>query len=248
MMFFLLSILLLASTTAAQLTTSIALGKYYFGTDKIGFYGSVIGVSNSYTTMTLDLDNGTRLFNSRSLPGIWTISPTSFEVNFSNEDDQNQSCSWPASPPDAPGSCMISYGPNAAQNALCQSDELRTSYTTYTHTYSERLSYLAGEEILTQTFVFGPSSGGFPVYCTETESHSAWSSTAPLDREYIATYQVVVRAGQEKLSATPGTSAGGSGAVPTGTRPGVGSTGAAMPMKTVGPVVVGLGAAVAAFL
>jgi hypothetical protein len=78
MMFFLLSILLLASTTAAQLTTSIALGKYYFGTDKIGFYGSVVGVSNSYTTMTLDLDNGTRLFNSRSLPGIWTISPTSF--------------------------------------------------------------------------------------------------------------------------------------------------------------------------
>jgi hypothetical protein len=50
------------------------------------------------------------------------------------------------------------------------------------------------------------------------------------------------------LSATQGASASSSSATPTGGTAGSGSTGGAMPMKTAGPMVVGLGAAAAIFL
>jgi hypothetical protein len=77
-----------------------------------------------------------------------------------------------------------------------------------------------------------------------------YQQSLAVKKEDIATYQLIITAGQEKLGATPGVGASASGATPTSGGIGAGSvsSGAAMPMKTIGPVIAGLGAAVAVFL
>ena len=106
-----------------------------------------------------------------------------------------------------------------------------------------------------RTAIFGPNTRGFPSWCSDSSfvPSSGWSyPLSSVKREDIGTYQLVITAGQEKLSATQGASVGGSGATSTSTGSGVGagtgSTGAAMPIRTAGPVLAGLGAAVAVFL
>lgn len=98
--------LFLVGAATAQIATSFAYFKNGFGSDKIGFYGSVISVKDSRTALALDLDNGT----DPDLPGwlgndrqIFTIGLTMFEwrgrlglsdppENITNELDIVQYC------------------------------------------------------------------------------------------------------------------------------------------------------------
>ena len=92
---------------------------------------------------------------------------------------------------------------------------------------------------------------------------SGFLTTVTIKREDFGTFQVVITAGQGKLNGTQGASASGSSPTITGsaseavTGPGNMSTGtpangqstaAAMPMRTMAPMVAGLGAAVSIFV
>jgi hypothetical protein len=255
----------LAGVATAQITTSFAYFKNGFGPNHIGFYGSVISVKDSQTALHLELDNGT----DPDLPGwlgadskqTFTIGPNMFEWrgqlgpsnppdNITDELDIVQYCSLPQ---DAAPSCTQSAGPWNAYQILCDSTQTSsTSFTTQTYTYSGRMSYSGGVETLTRTYIFEPNTKGFPDWCSNSSytPTTGYQQTLTVKKEDIATYQLVITAGQEKLSATPGVGVSASGATPTsgGAGAGTGSSGAATPIRTVGPMIVGLGAAVAVFL
>jgi hypothetical protein len=276
-MFLLIPSLLLAGAVSAQITTSIPLPEKNLGTDKIGFYGSVIGASNGHTTMVISYDNGTNLeaLSYGDIKVTITVSPNSYEFNQNlrrgipndgspdgpDGSNINQRCSIE----NGSQQCIFSYGTLIASSIQCETEPSRqeaTGYQTYTHTYPGRLSYSAGVETFTRTIIHGPqSSRSPPSWCTES-GHvftSAYLETVTMSSGALGMYQVVLTAGLEKLSATQGASATSSGATPTasggadtsgaaGISVAAGSTGAAGPMKTAGPVLVGLGAAAAMFL
>jgi hypothetical protein len=268
-MFLLIPSLLLARAVSAQITTSILLPEKNLGTDKLGFYGSVIGASNGHTTMVISYDNGTNLeaLSDGDIKVTITVSPNSYEFNQNlrrgipndgRPDDPdgsniNQRCSIENGSPQ----CIFSYGTLVASSIQCEtgySGPETTHYMTLTHTYPGRLSYSAGMETFTRTMIIErQSSRSPPSWCTES-GHvftSAYFKTATMSSGALGMYQVVLTAGLEKLSATQGASATSSSATPTASGGAVsssaaGSTGAAGPMKTAGPVLVGLGAAAAA--
>jgi hypothetical protein len=257
----------LIGVATAQITTSFAYFKNGFGPNHIGFYGSVISVKDSQTALHLEPDNGT----DPDLPGwlgndskqTFTIGPDMFEWrgqlgpshvpdNITDELDIVQYCSLPKN---AEPSCTQSAGAYNAYQLLCDSTQTSsTSFTTQTYTYSGRMSYSGGVETLTQTIVFGPNTKGFPDWCSNSSYTPTTGYQQPLSvkKEDIATYPLIITAGQEKLGATPGVGVSASGATPTSGGAGAGagsaSSGAAMPMRTVGPVIAGLGAAMAVFL
>jgi hypothetical protein len=274
--------LLFAASATAQVTTSILMYKPQFGTDKIGFLGSVIGVSNSYTTIALAYDNGT----DTDALGLYeetqtvTVGPTLWEAATSFHLDEDSTttttypvsdaesytfrCEIPTAPANAQPACTMSYGGALAQYVECDTDEgsiqqASTSYDTTLYTYSGRGTYSAGVETVTETYIFGPNSNSAPSWCSD-ESYfpsSGYVSVTSVKREDFASYQVVITAGAEKLSATAKASASvtspsatGSSATGSKTSASVAtaSKAAAAPMMTVGPVVVGLGAAFAAFV
>jgi len=268
--------LLLAGSAAAQITTSFAIPESNFGTDKIGFYGSVVSMVDGHTAMVIQFDNGTNTQGlGRMPPQLYTLGPTYFgfsqdisappnsldRTNGSASDNDDTSytyaCEWPETPANASLACSVSYGPVIGRNVQCQSrtQASSTALTTFTYTYSGRLSYSAGVETVTRAIVLAPQTHSRPDFCSQrrgtgdaSSSYPGWSFTTSLARSQIATYQVVITAGQEKLSATQGASASSSVATPTGGAAESGSTGAAVPMKTAGPMVMGLGAAAAVFL
>jgi hypothetical protein len=273
--------LLFAASATAQVTTSIVMYKPQFGTDKIGFLGSVIGVSNSHTTLALAYDNGTDV-DALGLDGdtqTVTVGPTLWEAATSVHlgDDSTTTtypvsdaesfifrCEIPTASANAQAACTMSYGGALAQFIECNTDEgsvqpASTSYDTSLYTYSGRGTYSAGVETVTETYIFGPNTISAPSWCSD-ESYfpsSGYVSVTSVKREDFASYQVVITAGAEKLSATAKASASVTGPSATGSSA-TGSTAsvsvataskaAAAPIMTVGPVVVGLGAALAAFV
>lgn len=259
----LISALFLVGSASAQITTSFPFYKMAWGSDKVGFYGSVISVKDSQTAIRLEFDNGT----STDHPGYFypddqqfTIGPNMFETrvrlgsesfsdNGTDKLDAVDHCEIPVSPPDTVPNCTASVGPWLARMWQCDSTaESSTRYSTYTNTFSGRLSYLAGVETITRTYIIGPWTKGFPTWCSISDfvPSSGLQYSVNAKREDIGTFQLVITAGQEKLIATPAVGASVSSATPTGA--GTGSSGAAAPMKTVAPMIAGLGAAVAIFL
>jgi hypothetical protein len=254
-----LSTLLLVSSTTAQLTTSIALLKAGFGTDKLGFYASVIGVSGPNTTLAVVYDNGT---NTEALglatkPQTMTVGPNMFEIrtNVPIANGSNSFILHCDLPVDAEPDCNASYDPVLARGILCPASARTTGtrYLSVPHTYSARGSYAAGVETIVRTFVYGVNTRERQSWCTDRSyvPSSGYSYKPTIKKEDVGMYQVIVTAGEEKLKATQGASGSGASVTPTGAMgsgAGSASTGAAMPMKTVGPVVAGLGAFAAAFL
>jgi hypothetical protein len=266
-MFFLLPALVLAQATNAQITTSVALINNNLGTDKIGFLGSVIGASNGHTTLAISFDNGTDIeaLHLGEISQIITVSPNSFEYaqDSTQEDDPDRPerrgpnyilhCDIATASSNDPASCTYSYGPRYARALNCQQydGDSSTDYETFTHSYPGRETYSAGVETVTKTFIYAPFTGTTASWCSNSSYYpeSGEIVTLTLKREYVKTFQVVITAGMEKLSATQGASASPSSATPTASAgAGDGSRGAAMPLRTAGPVLAGLGAAAAIFL
>lgn len=266
-----LSVALFAASASAQLTTSILGFKSNYGTEKLGFYGSVVNANNTHTTLALVYDNGTDMSNYASSPQTWTVGPTLFEaadkrayadsrtMSDSRPDDEDYRlrCEVPTST-DASASCTATWGRVAAAFRVCQLQSPgpeSTVYYTRTNTYGARGTYSAGTETIVQTFTARPRTST-PDWCDDETYPSTFTgvqSTQTFRRDEFAMYQVIITAGQEKLNATAGASATLSSAQPTGSQAVSGSavstpTGAAAPMKTLGPAVIGLGAAMAAFV
>lgn len=260
----LLSTLLFAGAATAQMTTAFPFPKEQWGTDKIGLVGSVISVFNGRTTYAIVFDDET---NTRDLalpdsPSTLTLGPSFFGLSRNvlggnNTDEESEQtfvrdyrwgigCSMPAS---AAPTCSETYGPVVARNLLCGEWDWSTpSNLTRTVEYGARSTWSEGVETLVQSVGFIPSISSRPTWCSQSSftPTTGWTAERSIKKEDLATYQLVVTAGLEKLSATQGASGSSTTAGPTG-----GSTGAAMPMKTMGPmgpVVAGLGAAAAIFL
>jgi hypothetical protein len=173
--------------------------------------------------------------------------------------------------PEQNTTCTYTYiGAAAAQRlaAGCHQNTRadNTAYTStlqiMTHSYPPRLDYEGGEETVTWALTCEPSST-VPEWCAEDPDNypsSAFRSVFELPETDFATYQLIVTAGMEKLNATQGsgptvasatpTSTGDEAAAPFTTSESTGPaefTGAAGEMVAEGPLMVGLGAAVAAF-
>jgi hypothetical protein len=266
-MFLLLPALVLAQATNAQITTSMAFLKINLGTDKIGFLGSVIDASNGHTTLAIGFDNGTNIdaLHFGEINQTVTVSPNSFEYaqDLNLDDDPNKPefrgpdyifhCDVASAPSNDSASCTQSYGPRYARQVNCRASGGRdsTAYYTYTHTYPGRETYSAGVETFVRSLIYVPFTGTTASWCSSSGYYpeSGDVRTVTVKREDIGTFQLVITAGMEKLSATQGAGAGASSATPTASAgAGDGSRGAAMPLKTAGPVLVGLGAAAAMFL
>ncbi|EAT79063.1 hypothetical protein HBH56_073600 [Parastagonospora nodorum] len=255
-MMFLFFTLFLAASVTAQLTTAIPLLRSGFGTDKIGFYASVIGVSGPNTTLAVTYDNGTdtRAVGLMREPTTMTISPNMFDFDTdvptsSGTNFYNLRCDLQAS---ADPACTLSYNPSMARRVLCPNmvSTTETIYQYYVHTYPARLGYEAGVETVMRDITIGVNTRARPTWCTDSSylPSEGLVERPSVSREDVASYQVVVTAGEEKLKATQGSGVSGSVATPTVSVPLSTFTGAAAPVKTVMPALVGFGAVAAAFL
>lgn len=249
----LLYTLLLTGTATAQMTTAFPYPINEWGTDKMGFVGSVLGVSDDRTSYRVIWDNGVDTSQLRlgSTPSTVTLGPSFFgfsrnvvganNVTESEEEEDDKGFRWGKDCTMSSGAdavCSEYFGPAIASKLQCGHYDWSTpANTTRVYEYSARSTYSAGTDTIVKSVGFMPSlaSTGTPGYCSETSVTPTTTVTRARSykKEDIATYQLVVTAGLEKLSATGG------------------STGAAAPMKTMGPmgpVVAGLGAAAAFFL
>lgn len=271
-----LSILSFAAAAAAAITTTVMMPSN-LDSEEVGYYGSVVGAENGKTTLALVYDNDTdtdNLYRIRSWPNTFTFQgSTSFEAVYTTSESFEQGdmtisvgCSVPAKTRAKP-TCTYSTNGALAYKSMC------SPYSTYTDVYTTTYEYTYSSDRYgpesTETYVETVDYRSYiPSFCTEgtTIPESYAVDTMTLSRSRINEFQVVITAGEEKLSATAGSSASGSGPAPTGTgaqgTAGNGTsptgpsaaasapinTGAAMPMITAAPMLAGLGAAVAALV
>jgi hypothetical protein len=257
-------VLPLAACAAAQLTTSIWMPTNIYGTDKLGFYGSVIAADESHTTVLLSFDNGTqtRALELGAGADTFVIAPTMWEVALTYWAVHKTVTS--ATPSDAymyrlgcqkqttenaKPTCTRSWGRSVASEDNCDAPAATpgpesTYIQTHTHSFSGRGSYSAGVETVTKAITMKPQTTPPPDWCNAETLPSDFSgyvetlADSSIDAGFF-TYQVFMTAGLEKLSATTGGSA--STGAPTAS---TASTAAAAPLQTAGSV-VGYGAAMA---
>ncbi|PSN61820.1 hypothetical protein BS50DRAFT_146461 [Corynespora cassiicola Philippines] len=279
--------LLLATSTAAQLTTTIWQPRGFWPTGRPIFAASVIDVNNDRTTLFLnyreDLDlEAMHLASDFNL--TVTAASTLWEMTTLNQffgsrvetatgaaateaaNEQKYLCQ--RSHADADTVCTLSEGANIARLLACNGggDGSGTTLSIGYQFPSEGTSLPATTEMVYYTVSsYLPTAA--PDWCTIEGSEvpeSARYQEFNMQDDLIATFSVIITAGEEKLSATTGAAAsttqatatsGGAGTGasdatgPTGTESGpVEHTGAAAPMKTAVPALAGLGAAVAAFI
>jgi hypothetical protein len=242
----LLSTLPFVALVAADLTTSIwaPTASYPYlnitvSTRSRGYYASVVNVNNDRTVLAvrnIEAANPSQTIPDPNYVYTMTVGPSYFNV---------------ISP-------FTFVGMNFTQSAECTS--------------SSQGAVIVCTEILNGPGVFssicsgGPDTddaplmtrssigyiSGYPPFCftdtTVPTEYLAYTVAAGENNLSIASYKVIITAGEEKLSAT-------TGATPTNTAPPVTGaattgtgTGGAGPMKTSAPLLAGLGAAMAIFV
>jgi hypothetical protein len=284
-MSFILSTILLAASASAQITTTIRLpGNLWDDEVQLGYYASVVDNSNGALTMALSFDNDTdtealgldaTTVETATFKGAtWYESIQTTTDPFENGAAMTVSyaCNMPTAGRARP-TCVYSVGGELAFSQYCSDYSSYTDFytTTYTDSYSADEFGPATEYTYTETVNYATY---IPDFCTEgsTLPESIAQETVTFSKSDIATYQVIITAGQEKLDATAAATAssgasatatgasartgtgaapaatGGNGTAPSGTasQPPAGTGAAAM--ITLAPAFVGLGAAVAVFL
>ena len=274
----LLLTLSLAATATAQVTTSFWGDK--LGTDKVGFVGSIVNANDTHTTVIVEFDEGT---NATALPQLeqigtpitMTIGPEYFgrtnvlgyidldDEEAKEQNEQKVDCEWPT-PEDENSNrtCVASYGPGFMQGPPCGTFTYYSSSTavvTYTNSYPARLSYSAGTETLVTTATLPLDYSYVSSVATSCGDDVGDISEDGYTTEFIgepsifATYQLVITAGEELLSASAAATPSESDAQSTG-GDGINSsdspedTGNAATKANGAPIIVGLGAAAAFFL
>jgi hypothetical protein len=156
--------------------------------------------------------------------------------------------------------CTGSYGASIAAILQCNTgaDISEATTETYynTHSYPARLNYSAGTETLTHSLVFAPGTTSTPSWCSDDPMNWPDEEFSVVDQSaatQFATYQVVLTAGLEKLSATQAATPTMGSAVPTGSANSTAtselpeSSAAAAKVVVVKTLIAGMGAAVAAY-
>lgn len=232
-----LTLFALAASSSAQMTTSIWMLASNFGTDKIGWVGSVIDAKNGHTTLAIRPDNGTdtSALGLAGTPDTVTVGPSYYEgtddrlgparTTTGDENVYKLICTKSASG-DVNATCTASFGASRGRNLQCQTSRsgqrTETRLMTETHTHPARGSYSAGVETFTRSFTVSPvTRTTAPAWCRETGgTEGASSTTAPFPASNFAYYQLIVTAGAEKLNATTTSSETTSGsATPTNSSP-----------------------------
>jgi hypothetical protein len=254
-----------ALVSAEQVTTSF--WALEVGTDKLGYYGSVVGAEDGHLTLALEYDNGTtplRGEQRRRKVGTWTVGPTMYEYSeqFTVEGDQTTNlygvhvyCEKTDTAGNAPATCTQEMEPGLASAFFCDASGPRdtTVYTdTETHFYGSGIWGAPGVETLTEAYSQNERNPWCDDASANTNSFTSTWEVRSGQASAIATYQVVITAGEEKMTATAGAGAGTGTAKPTGTGAPTGASsgnaaGLAAPMKTGVPALAGVGALAAAF-
>jgi hypothetical protein len=209
-------------------------------------------------------------------PQTMTIGPTIFgtkyDFNLAGLDDDSEDgysidCDWPTpEEADSNRTCTVSYPQEIASLFYCEGtvyDSTTADIWTRTHTYPARGSEPAGTETIRQTFSYGYGSevldntAKLPECSASGGFEGGYFETVGVTATEVSTFYLVLTAGTEKLEATAAATPTMSSAMSTGTAedatiasgsaalPEVTEAGA--PMVTGAPLLVGLGAAVAAF-
>ncbi|KAF2652944.1 hypothetical protein K491DRAFT_27822 [Lophiostoma macrostomum CBS 122681] len=273
-----LTTLLFAASAAAQITTSFWMPYPALDSGEAGYVGSVIDVDGGKTTLRIEYDDDTDTdaYYYNDTPQTITLQGSTYYEEYLTTTDSyygldytwSIGCSHGASTRAQPH-CTESSNGGYIYSAYCD------YYTSYTEAYTTTDLYTYSSDsygpATTETFVetYNPSSY-IPDFCTEsgasTIPESLATTSETLSASYVETYQLVITAGEEKLSAASSSSSGSgsSSATTTGTGAQSGATGAsqsqptgtasqapdgtgaAMPMITRAPVMAGLGLAVAA--
>ncbi|KAF9694197.1 hypothetical protein EKO04_007883 [Ascochyta lentis] len=277
--------LLLAALASAEYTTTVWVSKLG-NSDKYGYVASVVNADAQHVTMMLDFDSSTNTsaLNLGGFGGNYTFGPSSFILNqqltqlvpeITGDSNLRVQCTQPAQgQSNDVVQCTQTNGDGFARFFRCNEDlttqiqsRLPNITSTYLHTYGTGLWGSSGVETITWTLNFPEQAETTTqAWCTSDEIPASALTIPFTDKAgQYAVYQVVVTAGQEKLSAysgpsvalstitsasngtVPGTtaSAGSSGSViasPTGSAPPE-STGAAGKINAVAPALAGLGVA-----
>lgn len=256
-----LSTVLFAASAAAQLTTSMWMPSSY-DPSEVGFYGSVVDVKDGKTTVALQFDDDTdmdSIYVYDNTPETITIQGSTWFESVATtterfeEGDMTYSigCSVPARSRAKP-TCTYSMGGELAYKSYC------SDYSSYTDAYTSTYEYTyTADEWYPETVETYIRTVDYRTYIPEECSSGSTLpediavQTVTMSRGYIETYQVVITAGEEKLSATAGSAPQGTGAqatngtitggTPTANAPQ--NTGAAAPMVTQAPLLAGLGVA-----
>lgn len=264
-------ILLAASIATAELTTSFWMPsqRMVLGTDRIRWKASVVGAEGDRVTLAYtwdddpDYDNLGFNINRNELQTV-TFASTMWEYSMSagalgestiTGDDQWVKCEKQSTGPVTCTQSLGSWYLNGACRPASQPLVLFTSLWTFSDPGT------SGVETIVRSW--GGYTRGVSEWCTkegaETPGPIATFTQDPNEGYGLATYQFIITAGEEKLSATAGAGPTASDTKPTGTESGSGGaigngpaeptgTGAAAPMKTMAPLMAGLGAAVAVFM
>jgi hypothetical protein len=272
----------LASAQTANITTTAWMIKFA-GSDKYGYVASVMGADAQHMTLSMDFDADTDkdALHIGGEGGNFTFGLSDYTVNWpqtrfgptpSGDMNVQIQCTQPAQSGDEVSYTEI-LGDGFARFISCneyqttQTDrpQYTNSSTVYPHTYGTGLWGSGGTETITMNFTYPlQTETTTPAWCTSDDVPASVLTIAdPSPAESFAVYQIVITAGQEKLSAYSGslvavsTASGSTGNVPVAT-PSAGSgaasasatasappvnTGAADRISAVVPALAGMGVA-----
>lgn len=240
-------------TAGAQLTTSIWWpGNIDF---YIGYVASVVGKEGDKTTLLLSFDKETNITNlpmPQTAASNYTVAPFSlgmYEVT-SIKDVGEQTFRSDCTTRQGAGGDVCTYSTNgrAYWSEFCvdHTETVDLLIKTYRYTMSDSTAPPSVETVIAS---YNPLTNTYPAWCKSSgynipESEATTVVTWPA--RSAQQHRVVITAGAEKLTAT-------AGATPTSTGPAATGTGKAGDNKgdatrQVAPALVGLGAAVAAFI
>ncbi len=228
-----------ASAQTANYTTTAWMTNYA-GSDKFGYVASVIGADAEHMTLALDFDSDTDL-DALHIGGPavnYTFGRSSFTLDetitrYANAPSGDMfiraACTEPAQS-ESEVQCTVTQGDAYVRMFQCNEDQTtrsrqpRTNRTTsYPHTYGTGIWGPAGTETITMTYDFpAQTETTTPAWCTsDNVPESVLTTPFPRAASSFAVYQIVIYAGQEKLSAYSGSSVVISTATPsTGSVPG----------------------------
>lgn len=263
--------LLFAALASAEYTTTLWMTKVA-NSDKYGYVASVIDADSQQMTLSMNYDDNTdrKALGVDDYNATFTFGPSSFVIDqqmtrfapqATGDVNIRLQCTQPSEPNDDV-QCTQIYGDEFARRGPCNP---RMSHrpptpnvtTTFPHTYGTGIWGPAGTETVAWTIDFPASlPTTTPAWCTNGDDVPASVKTFPYttNAAQFAMYQVVVTAGEEKLSAlspsaTQSTTAGSTGSVSganatasaTASAPAATVTGAAGRTSVVVHTIAGLG-------
>ncbi|KAF1954718.1 hypothetical protein CC80DRAFT_493506 [Byssothecium circinans] len=268
------SLLAFAAAAAATTTTSLWVPErgYYSSSDNDfieNLKASVVGKSGSNITLAVAYEPETRTIGttrttvytySYAGPTLTWIGSSSFQsISTNNRYESDRTYAL---------DCSLAETTKALCTRKTTGADMFSSYCSYYNRYYTSTGYATTRVItysnpptrVTQIETRTPGIRGVPSYCLSGSELPASLLTTTYTVRPV-TYPVILTAGEEKLSATAGSSPSGTGATPTASPNGSSGSGAspsssgtpppqnsnaAGPMVTFAPALAGLGAAAAA--